>query len=107
MRISNLLGSPDVDNWPSISQLPDYGKIMFDKKQPTEFEDYFETLSKDEIDVLKKMLNYETRVSAAEILQHKYFSEIKEEKFVVEWREKEKADDGYFNYKKLIPKDAK
>ena len=37
VRISNLLGSPDPDNWPSITQLPDYGKILFNKKQPIPF----------------------------------------------------------------------
>lgn len=37
VRISDLLGSPDTDNWPGIIKLPDYGKIMFNKKYPRKF----------------------------------------------------------------------
>ena len=28
-KISELLGSPDPDHWPSIVDMPDYGKIEF------------------------------------------------------------------------------
>lgn len=29
VQISNILGTPDINNWPEVEELPDYGKILF------------------------------------------------------------------------------
>jgi hypothetical protein len=45
--------------------MPDYGKIIFNKKYPKKLEDVFDNWGKDELDLLKLMLKYEGRASAA------------------------------------------
>ena len=87
-------------------ELPDYGKIMFNKKMPQPYERFFEGFDDQELDLLSKMLRYEGRASASQLLEHPYFhpadlSNPQESK--VNWREKE-TNEPYYYYHKLIPK---
>lgn len=55
-KISELLGSPTPPNWPGIVNIPNYNKICFDEKEPTNLTDIFLDSSKNEVKLLKMML---------------------------------------------------
>jgi len=48
-KISDIIGSPDPDNWPSIVDMPDYGKIEFKKNEKKDFYSLFGNNLKKEI----------------------------------------------------------
>ena len=74
--ISALLGSPSEETWPGISQLADFGKILFKERPRADFRATFPSWSDEAIDLFEKMLVYEPgkRISAREALHHKWFN---------------------------------
>jgi serine/threonine protein kinase len=74
--ISNLLGSPSEENWPGISQLADYGKILFKEKAKLDMRATFPSWTPQAIDLFEKMIVYEpaSRISARNALHHQWFT---------------------------------
>lgn len=74
-KIGSMIGSPTEDNWPGVVDMPNYGKLIFDKKAPEKLSEIFMDSSKNEVRFLTQMLKYEQRATAAELLKHPYFKE--------------------------------
>lgn len=74
-RISELLGSPCEETWPGISQLPDFGKLLFKERPPVDMKSAFPSWSPEALDLFEKMILYEPakRISAREALRHPWF----------------------------------
>lgn len=74
--ISSVLGSPSEENWPGISHLADFGKIMFREKPKRDFRTMFPSWSPEAIDLFEKFIVYEPtkRISAREALHHPWFN---------------------------------
>lgn len=74
--ISNILGSPCEETWPGISQLADYGKILFKRKEPADIRAIFRSWSDEAIDLFQHLVIYEPsrRISAREALHHRWFN---------------------------------
>lgn len=75
-RISALLGAPTEEKWPGISQLPDFGKILFKERPPVDIRATFPSWSEDAVDLFEKMVVYEPakRISARDALHHRWFN---------------------------------
>lgn len=75
-RIFELMGTPDPQTWPEGSQLPQY--IDFTHCEPQEFRAVFPGVSETALDLLRQMLclNPAKRISAAQALEHPYFSAL-------------------------------
>lgn len=74
-KIFEWLGTPTEDTWPTLTALPDWGKIVFPVHQPKlDFATYF-TDDLHAQDLLMKMLTLDPakRIRAAEALKHPYF----------------------------------
>ena len=73
--ISALLGSPSEEKWPGISQLADFGKILFKERPPADIRATFPSWSDEVIDLFEKLIVYEPgkRISAREALHHPWF----------------------------------
>ena len=74
-KIGSMIGSPTEENWPSVKDMPNYGKLIFEKKSPENLFLIFMDSSKNEVKFLSSMLRYEQRLTAAELLKHPYFKE--------------------------------
>lgn len=74
-KISDLLGSPTEDNWPSVTQMPNHGKLIFEQKAPQNLQQVFMDSSKNEIQLLVSVLKYDRRTKAADVLKFPYFLE--------------------------------
>ena len=74
-KISEYLGSPTPENWPSIVDLPDYDKIIFESKAPLDLGSVFPDASKSEVQLLTKALRYDQRATAESLLNSPYFTE--------------------------------
>ena len=74
-RIADYLGSPTSENWPSIVELPDHGKIIFEYKKPTGFGAAFPDSTKNEIGLLSRALKYDQRATVDDLLASPYFAE--------------------------------
>ncbi|OHT07031.1 CMGC family protein kinase [Tritrichomonas foetus] len=75
-KISELLGSPCEETWPGISQMPDYGKLMFKQRARVDMRANFPSWSENALDLFEKFIIYEPgkRISAREALHHPWFS---------------------------------
>jgi len=77
-RIFKVLGNPTEENWPSLSELPDY-KDPFRAEEGSGLESLLARLSTDApgLDLISRMLAYEPsrRISAKEALVHPYFDQ--------------------------------
>jgi len=73
--IVDLLGSPDQNSWPGLSQLSDYGRIFFKEKEAIEISSKFPSWNPEAQDLFKKFIVYEPsrRISAREAMKHKWF----------------------------------
>jgi cyclin-dependent kinase 2 len=77
-KIFEILGTPDNDVWPGVTELPDY-ITTFPKWRPKDLDAVLNNhLDPEGLDVLQRMLRYapQDRISAAEALQHPYFADL-------------------------------
>lgn len=74
--IFSALGSPNIEHWPEITQLPGY--LEFKKTPGTSLEALFSAVSDDAIDLLKKLLDFNPlkRITCREALNHHYFTNL-------------------------------
>ncbi|KAJ3027188.1 UNVERIFIED_CONTAM: Cyclin-dependent kinase catalytic subunit [Siphonaria sp. JEL0065] len=72
-RIFRVLGTPNEDVWPGVSQLPDY-KESFPQWSAQPLKKVVPSLCADGLDLLQSMLTYDPayRISAKRSLQHRY-----------------------------------
>lgn len=75
-RISEILGSPSEETWPGISQMPDFGKLLFKERPRVDMREKFPSWSNEALDLFEKFVIYEPakRISAREALHHPWFS---------------------------------
>lgn len=73
-RIFRLLGTPDEEAWPGVTQLPDY-KNSFPQWKAKDVRAAVAGLNDTSADLLSHMLAYDPakRISAKQTLQHEYF----------------------------------
>ncbi|CAM9304024.1 unnamed protein product [Choristocarpus tenellus] len=73
-RIFQIMGTPTKENWPDHCSLPDY--IEFQPQKPIDLATLLSAASPDAMDLLTKLLvlRPDARASAAEALQHPYFT---------------------------------
>lgn len=74
-RVFRTLGTPTEEDWPGVSQLPDY-KPLFPKWDPNPLPDAIVNLNAD--DLFKKLMFYDPskRISAKNAMNHKYFDDL-------------------------------
>eukprot|EP00804_Cyclotella_cryptica_P009583 CCRYP_006285-RA/>CCRYP_006285-RA protein AED:0.14 eAED:0.14 QI:86/1/1/1/0/0/2/387/514 len=79
-RIFRVLGTPSEDNWPRVTMLPDWNKVVFEPNEGTGLHQRIgrDNLT-DEIDLLSKMLVLDpsNRSSARHCLEHFWFRSFK------------------------------
>ncbi len=63
-KIAEVLGSPDVENWKGIEQMPDFGKISFKYQEPIDLGTVLTNQLKIEIEFLQCLIKYEGRLSS-------------------------------------------
>lgn len=73
--VIRALGTPNEQNWPSLSELPDYNKIEFPFYAPVPFEELVPDACKEAVDLLQSFLVYRSdkRIKAKDGLLHAYF----------------------------------
>lgn len=79
-KIFQVLGTPDEDSWPGVSQLPEY-LDAFPKWRRKDLRAHLDhSLDAAGVDLLARMLAYPpgSRISAVEALQHPYFAELRD-----------------------------
>lgn len=74
-KISQYIGSPCVENWPTFVDMPDYGKVEFKKMPPNDFGELFPDATNSEINILSKILRYDEREGSDQVLRMIYFEE--------------------------------
>ncbi|CAG2182860.1 unnamed protein product [Oppiella nova] len=76
-RIFRTLGTPVEDNWPGVTQLPDY-KQSFPSWKKNIMPSLMPNTEQSGIDLLQSMLIYDPhkRISAKAALKHPYFSDL-------------------------------
>lgn len=76
-RIFRILGTPTEQNWPGVSQLPDY-KQNFPRWSGEGLRKVVPQLDNNGLDLLEKMLKYDPakRISAKEALDHPFFNDL-------------------------------
>ncbi|KAF9780633.1 Pkinase-domain-containing protein [Thelephora terrestris] len=74
-RIFRIMGTPNEERWPGVSQLPDY-KPTFPQWPGADLASQFPSLEAQGVDLVKQLLVYDTskRISAKRALVHPYFS---------------------------------
>jgi len=76
-QIFRILGTPDENNWPGVSELSDY-KTTFPNWSRGKLSTQAPQLDEDGIDLLSKLLVYkpENRMAARSALQHPFFRNV-------------------------------
>ena len=76
-QIFRVLGTPNENVWPGVSQLPDYNST-FPNWSPQNLSKYNPQLDEEGIDLLQKLLVYtpEERISAKAALKHEFFRNV-------------------------------
>lgn len=76
-QIFRILGTPDEDSWPGVSQLPDY-KTTFPCWTRRKLSESNPQLNDDGLDLLNRLLVYkpENRITAKEALSHSFFRNV-------------------------------
>jgi cell cycle related kinase len=74
-RVFQVMGSPNVDTWPEVVDLPDFSKVKFPEMQPLDMRMIFPRLAPEDIAFIQIMLklNPAERMTATDILDHEYF----------------------------------
>jgi serine/threonine protein kinase len=78
-RVFQVMGTPKVDMWPEVVDLPDYNKVRFPDMEPLDFRLLFPRLSDEDIDFMLSMLklNPSHRTSAQDLMHvHAYFQSL-------------------------------
>ncbi|RLN37845.1 hypothetical protein BBJ28_00000475 [Nothophytophthora sp. Chile5] len=77
-RIFRLLGTPSVEIYPAIVDLPDYRRDFPVYPTPENLAHLVPTLDEDGVDLLEQMLQYDPakRITAADAMMHPYFSDL-------------------------------
>jgi cell cycle related kinase len=67
--VISALGSPSINEWPGMEDLPDYNKIQFPKMGAKSFESICPDSSEEATNLLGRFLKYnsEKRISASEV----------------------------------------
>jgi len=73
-RIFRVMGTPNEERWPGVSQLPDY-KPTFPQWPGADLASQLPSLESQGVDLVKQLLVYDTskRISAKRALAHPYF----------------------------------
>jgi serine/threonine protein kinase len=77
--VPRLLGTPSLQDFPGMDQLPEYSPDMPPYPPPKGgLASLVKRLPKDGIDLLSQMLRYDPqkRISAAEALEHPFFDDM-------------------------------
>ena len=76
-KIFQVLGTPNDQNWPGVSSLPDF-KPNFPQWAGIGLQAKVPNLDAAGLDLLQRMLVYEPskRLTAREALQHEYFADV-------------------------------
>ena len=76
-QIFRVLGTPNENSWPGVSQLPDYNST-FPNWSPQNLSRYNPQLDGEGIDLLQKLLVYtpEERMTAKQALKHEFFRNV-------------------------------
>lgn len=75
-RIVRVLGNPNEECWPGVSNLPDYGKISFtDNRNCFSLRQHIQQGSEEAHDLLRRLITYDpaSRLSANDALEHAFF----------------------------------
>jgi len=77
-RIFRTFGTPNVAEYPSIIDLPDYSDMMPRYPSPKNISSLVPTLDFDGVDLFRKMMAYDPskRITASRALEHPFFSDI-------------------------------
>ena len=77
-KITNILGSPTIDNWPEGSKEARRKGIVLQNKPPMSLRFVMPTASPELIDLLEKMLqlNPANRICAWKIIDHPFFERV-------------------------------
>lgn len=78
-KISDLLGTPSLDNWRNFDKMPDYGKLEFDEKEKQCLEEYFVENDEEDIRFVDNILCYGERPDANTLIKSDYFRDIGKE----------------------------
>lgn len=83
LRIFKLFGTPTVQSWPGLAQLPDY-KEDFPVYKPQPWKQISPNLDALGLDLFSKMMQYDPakRITAEQALKHPYFDDFKEKKAI-------------------------
>ncbi|KAG8758184.1 Cyclin-dependent kinase catalytic subunit [Ceratobasidium sp. 428] len=76
-RIFRLLGTPNEEVWPGVSQLPDY-KESFPQWSAADLASNIRGIDSQGLDLIARTLIYDTanRISAKRALVHPYFNDL-------------------------------
>ncbi|KAJ1967038.1 negative regulator of the PHO system [Dispira parvispora] len=77
-RIFRMLGTPTVQTWPLLAELPNAKGKTFTPHNPTSWQSVLPMMSPIALDLLSRFLRYEPsqRISAKDALRHPYFSNL-------------------------------
>jgi len=77
LRIFKVLGTPTVESWPAVKELPDW-KEDFPPFERRDLRTVVPGLDSNGYDILEKMLKYEPteRITAEEALKHPFFDDL-------------------------------
>nr|XP_054513746.1 cyclin-dependent kinase 20 isoform X5 [Pan troglodytes] len=73
--VLRILGTPNPQVWPELTELPDYNKISFKEQVPMPLEEVLPDVSPQALDLLGQFLLYppRQRIAASKALLHQYF----------------------------------
>lgn len=76
--IWHLLGTPDDDVWPGVSQLPGYRPGTYPRLPRQDMAMYVPRLDRSGLELLNRFLQYDPskRISATDAMEHRYFDSL-------------------------------
>uniref|UniRef100_G0UPL7 [RNA-polymerase]-subunit kinase n=1 Tax=Trypanosoma congolense (strain IL3000) TaxID=1068625 RepID=G0UPL7_TRYCI len=77
-KIFDVLGTPTPESWPTATALPDWGKVVFEQKNPCALAEFFPTVPGTALDLLQGLLCLDPakRLSADDALCHPFLTEF-------------------------------